>query len=151
MALFGAAYLKKKHLAILIPFAALWISNLLLDNLVYGMYYDHFMWFSNPGVFLAFLFIVLLGFGMLKKVTAGKVFGASLAASILFFLVTNFFSWFSFGMYSMDFAGLIACYTAAIPFFWNTLAGDLFFVLVLFGGYALVNGNVKFGLKKHEA
>ncbi|MBR9921105.1 MAG: hypothetical protein GYB31_09720 [Bacteroidetes bacterium] len=138
MALFGAAYLKQKHLALIIPFVALWISNLILDNVVYGMYYDHFMWFSNPGVFLGFLFIVLLGFGLLKKISAGRVFGASLAASVIFFLVTNFFSWLSYGLYPMNFAGLMACYTAAIPFFWNTLIGDLFFVGVLFGGYEMV-------------
>ncbi|MCB0703713.1 MAG: hypothetical protein KDC34_00320 [Saprospiraceae bacterium] len=139
MALFGAAYLKQKHLALIIPFAALWISNLLLDNLVYGMYYEHFMWFSNPGVFLSFLLIVLLGFGLLKQISAGRIFGASLAASVLFFLVTNFFSWLSYGLYPMNLAGLLACYTAAIPFFWNTLAGDLFFVLVLFGGYEWIS------------
>jgi hypothetical protein len=33
----------------------------------------------------------------------------------------------------MTLSGLLACYTAAIPFFGYTLAGDLAFSLVLFG------------------
>jgi hypothetical protein len=34
-------------------------------------------------------------------------------------------------------AGLEACYVAAIPFFQNTLAGDLFYASLLFGGFAV--------------
>ena len=34
-------------------------------------------------------------------------------------------------------AGLAACYAAAIPFFQNTVAGDLFYAVLLFGGFAL--------------
>ena len=36
----------------------------------------------------------------------------------------------------------MACYTAAIPFFQNSLIGDLFFVGVMFGVYELVKHNV---------
>ena len=31
----------------------------------------------------------------------------------------------------------MACYTAALPFFRNTLVGNLAFSLILFGGFAL--------------
>jgi hypothetical protein len=41
-------------------------------------------------------------------------------------------------MYPMSAAGLAACYVAAIPFFQNTVAGDLFYTGVLFGGFALL-------------
>ena len=34
-------------------------------------------------------------------------------------------------------AGLVLCYTQAIPFFRYTLTGDLLFAFMLFGGYAL--------------
>ena len=37
-----------------------------------------------------------------------------------------------------DFAGLSTCYVAALPFFQNTLSGDLFWMCVLFGGHRLV-------------
>jgi hypothetical protein len=38
-------------------------------------------------------------------------------------------------MYPHTFAGLSACYVAAIPFFQNTIAGDLFYATLLFGGF----------------
>jgi hypothetical protein len=61
----------------------------------------------------------------------------SLGAACLFFVVTNFASWLWFGGYERSWSGLMACYTMALPFFRYTLAGDLSFALVLFGGYAL--------------
>ena len=62
----------------------------------------------------------------------------SLGASLLFFVVTNFGSWLWFDSYTKSWSGLISCYTAAIPFFRYTLAGDLIFGAVLFGSYAAV-------------
>jgi hypothetical protein len=43
------------------------------------------------------------------------------------FLASCTFSW----------SGLVECYVSALPFFRYTLAGDLFYSLVLFGGYNL--------------
>jgi hypothetical protein len=34
-------------------------------------------------------------------------------------------------------AGLAQCFAAAVPLFWNTLAGDALYSVVLFGGFAL--------------
>jgi hypothetical protein len=137
MALFGAAYFSRKGLALLIPFIALWLSNIILDNVVYAQYYDGFVWFSNPMVFVGFGTIVLMGLFTLKKVSTFSILGSSLMASVLFFLVSNFGTWMSgTGMlYTKDLTGLMACYTAGIPFFWNTLAADLFYVGVLFGSW----------------
>jgi uncharacterized protein DUF6580 len=42
-------------------------------------------------------------------------------------------------MYTYDFAGLSTCYVAALPFFQNTLSGDLFWTCALFGGHRLVH------------
>jgi hypothetical protein len=41
-------------------------------------------------------------------------------------------------MYPMTFDGLLACYVAAIPFFWNTVQGDLLYTAILFGGFRLL-------------
>lgn len=143
IALFGAAYFSRKYLAFLIPIAALWISDLLLNNVIlprqFPEYYDGtFAWGISPWIYGSFALIVLLGFGLLKQIKIPRLIGGSVLASILFFLITNFGVWASGTAYPMTFDGLMACYTAAIPFFWNTLAGDLFYVGVLFGGYALV-------------
>ena len=56
-------------------------------------------------------------------------------SSILFFIVTNFGVWLTGGgwFYPKTWQGLIECYTLAIPFFRNTVAGDLVYTAVLFG------------------
>ena len=40
--------------------------------------------------------------------------------------------------YAKSLEGLLNCYSAGIPLFGNTLAGDAFYALLLFGGFALV-------------
>ncbi len=135
IALFGGAYFMKRSSAILFPLLALWISNLVLDNVFLSEYYDGFALFANWEVYLAILAIIGLAFFVLKKVTLPRVIGASLGASILFFLVTNFIAWLNY--YPLTYAGLVECFTLALPFFRNTLTSDLFFSLVLFGSYEL--------------
>ncbi len=140
MALFGAAYFAKKYWAIIIPFVALWFSSVILDNVIYAHYYDGFQWMSQPYVFLSMIAIVGLGFLSLKKITFGRLVGTSLVASTLFFLISNFGAWAMdiSGIYPDTFAGLMACYAAGLPYFLNTIAGDLLYVGVLFGGFAWV-------------
>jgi hypothetical protein len=139
-ALFGAAYFTKKYWAFIIPFVALWVSDLILNNVFYAQYYEGFAWFTSGFALIvgAFAVITLFGIRFLKKVTPESLFGSSLVASALFFLITNFGSWMSSGMYPKTGSGLMACYAAGIPFFWNTLAGDLFYVAVLFGVYEFI-------------
>ena len=141
MALFGAAYFSKKYWAYIVPFAALWISDLFLNNFVYSMG-EGFTLFSkwSIGTYLAFGLIIFMGSKFLKKITIPNVIGTTVGASLLFFLVTNF------GVWAMDpgfiypdgSVGLLACYTAGLPYFWNTLAGDLVFVGIMFGGFELI-------------
>ncbi|MFM7399706.1 MAG: DUF6580 family putative transport protein, partial [Bacteroidota bacterium] len=65
----------------------------------------------------------------------GSIAMASLAGSLVFFLVTNFSVWYGSTFYPQNTAGLIACYTAGLPFLGNTVLGDLFFNGVLFGAW----------------
>ncbi len=148
MALFGAAYFSRKYLAYLVPFLALWISNLILDNVIYAQYYDGFQWFSQPYVFLAIVLIALFGSKVLRKINLGRIIGASLGASVIFFLVSNFGAWMHGHTYPLTFEGLMTCYWMAIPFlsnpgaehyfFLNSVIGDLFYTGVLFGSFALI-------------
>jgi hypothetical protein len=127
IALFGAAYLDKRS-ALIIPVLAMLVS-------------DYFLGFHSGMVWVygSFLAIACLGFVLRNRRTVPMILGASKAGSVLFFIVTNFGVWMKpAGLYPPTQAGLIACYTAAIPFFRNTLGGDLFFVTVMFGLYALV-------------
>ncbi|MBI4051984.1 MAG: hypothetical protein HY400_05720, partial [Elusimicrobia bacterium] len=74
-----------------------------------------------------------IGVWLSKHRKPGTILFACLASSLLFFTVTNFGTWLAGGLYTKDFSGLIACYTAAIPFYRNTLLGDLLFTGLLFG------------------
>ena len=44
MALFGAAYYSKRYWAFIIPIVTMWISDLILNNVVYGEFFDGFVW-----------------------------------------------------------------------------------------------------------
>lgn len=142
IALFGAAYFPRKWMALLIPFAAMWLSDLFLNNITYARmfpeYYNGFQWFGSVWVYGAFLLIGLLGMATLHKVNAPRVVGSALGASVLFFAVTNFAVWVGSAMYPKTIAGLMACYAAGIPFFGNTLLGDLVYCGVLFGVFEWV-------------
>jgi len=139
MALFGAAYFTKRHWAFIIPIVSMWISDLALNNIVYREYFDHFVWFYSGSLFTygAFALIALLGIFALKKVHLYNLAASALGASVIFFIVSNFGVWLSGNMYPKDLNGLVACYVAGIPFFQNTVLGDLFYSAVLFGAFEL--------------
>jgi len=126
MALFGGAYFNKKWAAFLVPLAAMFVTDLILG-------FHETMW----AVYLSFALIVVLGITMLKEKKAGNIFFASVISSVSFFIITNFGIWISTSYYAKTGAGLAACYTAAIPFFHQTLLSDLFFAGILFGAYYL--------------
>ena len=131
MALFGGAYFNNKKLAFIIPFAAL-----LFSDLVIGLYEG--IWV----VYLSFALVVLIGLTLKDRIKLGNVALASVTASAAFFVVTNFGVWASGILYPQTFSGFIACYTAAIPFFHNTLLGDLFYTGVLFGVFELAKAKL---------
>jgi len=140
IALFGAAYIAPRWLAVLLPLVSLWLSDLFLNNIIYSEYNEGFVWFTGSlfWIYGSFLLISLLGFFALGKISAGRIAGISVIASVLFFLISNFGVWVSGGMYPLTASGLIACYTAAIPFFGNTLLGDLCYTGTMFASFALL-------------
>lgn len=139
MALFGAAYFSKKHLALILPIAAMWLSDIIINNVVYAQYFDGFTLFYQGfyWTYGAFVAIGVLGFLLLKTVKVQNVAIASILAAFLFFLISNFGVWQSGTMYPKTLSGLTACYTAGLPFLKNTLLGNLFYNSVLFGAFEL--------------
>lgn len=141
MALFGGAYLGDRKLALIVTLVALWISDLLLNNLVYHTFFDSFAWTYPDAIwtYVAFAMVVLLGSVILQeKRTIWRVGACGVASSTLFFLISNFGVWASGQLYPPTGSGLIACYIAGLPFYANNAMGDLFYCGVLFGGAALV-------------
>jgi hypothetical protein len=140
MALFGAAHFRSKWLAFLVPVAATWLSDLYLNNVIYNQYYPEFCWFSL-GMFWsygAYLLTTICGVLVFRRITAGRVIGGALAASLLFFFISNFGVWYRGTMYPHTMAGLRDCYITGIPFLKGTLLGNLFYSTVLFGSFALM-------------
>lgn len=137
MGLFGAAYLQRRWLALFVPFAALFLTDLFLNNVIYSAYFTGFTWITSFYIYVAMGLVVLIGWLTFQKsVTATRVIGASLSGSLVFFLVSNFGTWAQTALYPKTVGGLMACYTAGLPFLGNTLLGDFVFSAVLFGGYA---------------
>lgn len=126
VALFAGAHFRSRILAFLVPFIAMFISDLIIG-------------FHNTliPVYAAFALTVGIGIYISEKKNPHHIALGALTSSVLFFLITNFAVWLAGGMYPMNFPGLMMCYAAAIPFFQNTLAGDLFFTGLLFGSYYL--------------
>ena len=62
----------------------------------------------------------------------------ALGGAVVFFLISNFGSWLTpiFG-YERSLEGLLQCYAAGVPFFRAMLVGDLIYVPLLFGVFAL--------------
>ncbi|MFA4923447.1 MAG: DUF6580 family putative transport protein [Ignavibacteriaceae bacterium] len=127
MALFAAVYFDEKKFAFAVPVLAMFLSDLII-----GLHQ------TMITVYLSFLLIVGIGFLIKNKKSVGTVALASVGSSVLFFILTNFGVWALETMYAKDFSGLLLCYTAAIPFFQNTLLGDLFYTGLLFGVYEVV-------------
>ncbi len=140
IALFGGAQLRKNWQAVLIPLSALFLSDLFLNNVTYKYLNSNFTFFYSGAIWIyaSFALISLIGIVFLKKISAKNVLVASIVGSVLFFVVSNFGVWAGSGIYAHNFAGLLSCYIAAIPFFVNTLAGDLMFSAILFGVYDFV-------------
>lgn len=142
-ALFGGAYLSRRY-AFLVPVLALFLSDLLLNNLIYAKQfpgnYDGFVLFEPNTLWTygAFILIAWMGSRFIRSNKILPVVGASLGASGVFFLISNLAVWLHSLLYPKSFEGLLAAYAAGIPFFGNTVAGDLFFVAVFFGGFEFV-------------
>ena len=121
----------------MVPFAALFFSDLFLNNVIYReLYGNQFTLITSWWIYAAFALVMLAGMGWFQnKVSGLRVLGASLSGSIVFFLITNLSVWIESGMYPKNMLGLTACYTAGIPFLGNTVMGDLFFSAAMFGIY----------------
>lgn len=126
IAIFGGALLPRNW-ALLLPLGAIVASDLIIG--IHPLIL--FTWGS-------FLLIGLLSYRYFNTIKSGMVVGASLLASILFFVITNFGVWLEGRLYPPTLEGLTQSYINALPFFRNTLLGDLVFSGLLFGSYVLI-------------
>jgi len=137
VAIFGACYFKGFSKWI-IPLVILWVSDLILNNIFYAQYYEGFQVFGNLWVYLSFIVAGLLAYRVMRKPSWGRLAMTGLGAGLVFFLISNFGVWMSGTLYPKTPAGLLACYEAGIPFFRNTVLGNVFYSFVLVGLYEYV-------------
>jgi hypothetical protein len=128
-ALFAGRMLRNPVLAPVVPLAAMALSGLALSG-------DD--WRISLITYVA---ITLPAFAGMATRRAHGTLGTACtmaACSVAFFAISNFAVWAFSGMYSHTLAGLTQCYVLALPFFQNSLAGDLFWTAVLFGGASVI-------------
>lgn len=128
VALFGGVYFSKK-MALVLPIAAMLVSDMFI-----GFYDLKIM----VAVYGSFVLCVVLGFWLKKNKSWGSVLGSSFLTAFIFFFFTNFAVFAFSPWYAKTFSGIIQCYLMALPFFRNTLLGDLFYTSVFFGSYELI-------------
>jgi hypothetical protein len=87
-------------------------------------------------VLLAFVVPALLGRVLGREFSASRFCLAAFLPSLIFYATTNFAVWAFLDYYTHDAAGLASCYLHAVPFYRWMFYGDLFYVAVIFGGYA---------------
>lgn len=134
MALFGGAYLQNQYSAVGITLISMLLSDIMLQVL-YGLGLRSYPGFYSlmPIIYLSLAAITLVGSRLTGRISAWTVPLASLTASVLFFVISNF------GVFLLEkphtYFDFARTYTDAIPFFANTLAGDLVYSSLLFGVY----------------
>lgn len=131
MFLFSGATVRDQRAALLAPLAALLLSDIAAAEVLHD---GHYTW-ANPFTWLGFVVTGLLGWRLRRGYTTFRLVTTSLFGSISFFLLSNFGVWLGDALYPHSWTGLLECYAAGLPFFRNTLVGDLFYAAVMFGSY----------------
>ncbi len=130
---FGARRSWREMLA---PLAALMVTDYCLTVFTY---HYAFIWSAYVTTWAWYLAVMALGHILLHarttfvRVAAGVVLGPT-----SFFIVSNYAVWAGSVMYPRSWAGLTACYTAAIPFYRNDLASTAIVCALAFGLPVLV-------------
>jgi hypothetical protein len=133
IAIFGGTYFNDKWKAYLVPFAALFVSDLIINY----MYFSKLVWYSSSlWMYASFFAMVFLG-SLIKKVNFGNVVLASVGGVVIHWFLTDIDPWLYGTTYAKGINGYFQSLVAAIPFEKNMILGDLVFGLILFGGFEL--------------
>lgn len=140
MCIFGGAYFTDKWKAYLTPLITLFLSDLVIQGVVYQGKYGFPLYEGWYWIYGAFALIVFVGNYVVKHVSIVSIVLASCIAALTHWIVTDFGVWLGAanGIYTKDFNGFILCYTMAIPYMLKFLMGTLFYSAIMFGVYELV-------------
>ena len=124
IALFGAVNIKNKKVAFLVP-----LVSIILSDFIIGMY-----------SISIFVYLSIISISLYSLYSRKMNIQTILINSILFFLISNFGVWILH--YPKNIEGLIECYTLAIPFYRNSLLGDLFYSGVLYYSFNFISSKL---------
>jgi hypothetical protein len=125
MSIFAGCYLRK-HWGIIFPLAGMLVSDYFIG------FYD---WKLMAAVYVGIGISFYVGWYLQNKIKWYRVILAALFSSIAFFVISNFSVWFFYQWYPHTLSGLIQCFALALPFFKNSLVGDLIYTGAIFGAY----------------
>ena len=135
IALFSGAYFVSPLVAVAVPLLSIVIGDYAVNYLYAGDFsplYPGWYW-----QYVSYVLLACLGMLLRNRVRPLNVLGTTFAGAVLFFAISNFGVWLSAGLYPPTWDGLVTCFALAIPFFKNTVYGDLFFVTLMFGACEL--------------
>lgn len=141
IAIFGGAIMKDKKLAFALPLFSMLISDLMFEGLFRAGITEMGGFYSGQAInYVLIMGMSLIGMAM-PKINVRNIAGASLAAPVLYFLLSNFVTWAGQGGYARPLtgAGLFQTYVDGIPFFAGSLSGTVLFGAMFFGIWSLIS------------
>lgn len=127
LAIFAGAQFNDRRVAFIMPLAAMALADILFLKNGFSLL-----------VYTGFIAMVACGFLIRNKVNTMNVILASFISASVFYLITNFSFFYPVTLYPRNFSGIIASYTAGLPFFRNMLLGNMVYSAVLFGAFYLL-------------
>lgn len=138
--IFSGFKIKPVGLAIFLPLITIFLGDLFIG------FYDGMAWVY--GAYIATIAIAVFTRNLSSN--QSKI-GNVIVGSIVFFLISNFGVWMSGLIYPQNIEGLIACFTAAIPFYKNTLIGTALYSGIFFGISDLLEKQVTIDLSSTKS
>jgi hypothetical protein len=127
--------------AYLIPITLMAVTDPII-NASYGL---PFSLRSRLWIYFSFLISVAIGRAVRHTESPTRIAGALFLSALQFFVISNFGTWLGhdgMSLYPHTAAGLLACYTAALPFFGWTLLSDFTYAAAFFGLHAWLSRTV---------
>jgi hypothetical protein len=145
MALFAGSVIADKKMSFLLPLLSMFVSDALYEVLyMNGLSTIQGFYGGQITNYLLFAALTVIGFWVNKNNIA-HIFGGSLAAATVYFVASNFLLWTGGGLginnlpYAKNWAGLIECFTVAVPFYLKSIYATVTFSAVLFGVHYFIN------------
>lgn len=137
IALFAGFIIKQKDMSFLLPLAALFISDAVIQLLYTQDLFPYAGFYGGQWKnYLVLLLSTLIGWGLRGRSNGSLIVGG-ITAPTVYFLVSNFMVWQATTevVYAKSFSGLLTCYEAGLPFYRNSLIATAIFLPVILVSY----------------